>query len=164
MARHEADREDLIREAVALPHRAEIALIGESRVVTVGFRSNGALSVFFDQDPVYQFDPEGRLRRAYVGGFLFRSQHTGLAKLERRRNEAQTILLRTDLSEGEQMTFRQDMLDSLAKLLHCLRTGEARLLRVVPEGDTDILIRTCETLESISCVMPWLSPLIPARK
>lgn len=164
MARNEADREDLIREAVALPNRAEIQCGEDFPVVTAGFRANGAMSLFFDQDPVYQFDPQGRLRRAYVGGYLFRSQHTGLARLERCRNETQTILLRSDLSEGEQMAFRQEMLELLAKLHQRLTTGSAQLLRVVPEGDKDILIRTCEALQKISCVMPWLSQMIPARK
>ncbi len=36
MARHEADREDLIREAVALPNRAEFALGGECPVCDGG--------------------------------------------------------------------------------------------------------------------------------
>ena len=66
MARNEADREDLMREAVALTERVELFVPGFEELITIGFRSNGAMSIFVGQDPVYQFDPSGRLRRAFA--------------------------------------------------------------------------------------------------
>ena len=83
MARHEDDREDLMREAVALTDRVELSVDGFESLITIGFRSNSAMSIFLGPDAVYHFDPEGRLRRAFVDGLLFRSQHTTLAMLRR---------------------------------------------------------------------------------
>ena len=68
MTRQESDREDLIREAVAMPERGEFRVPGLDELVTVGFRTTAAMSVFIGQDPVYQFDPAGRLRRAFANG------------------------------------------------------------------------------------------------
>ena len=72
MAREEADREDLMREATALVQRAEFSAGGKP--VFVGFRTNGAASVFFDSDPVYQFNSNGELRRAFVAGDALQSR------------------------------------------------------------------------------------------
>jgi hypothetical protein len=105
MARNEADREDLMREAVALTERVELSVPGFEELITIGFRSNGAMSIFVGQDPVYQFDPSGRLRRAFVDGFLFRSQHSGLARLERVRTESEVQLLRYDLPPARVFCF-----------------------------------------------------------
>lgn len=164
MAKHESDREDLIREAVALSSRVEFRCSGVDQVVTAGFRPNGALSLFFDQDPVYQFDPEGRLRRAFVDGYLFRSQHSGLARLERQRTDSDTILLRYDLSPEELDAFRLRMLSTLEPLFQALETGSVAVLRVVPEGDESILRRVAEMLQYIKNASSWLSIQIPARK
>lgn len=83
MTLHPDDREDLMREAVALPDRVELSVPSFDSLITIGFRSNSAMSIFIGSDPVYQFDPEGRLRRAFVAGLMYRSQHTSLAMLKR---------------------------------------------------------------------------------
>ncbi|MFN9976174.1 MAG: hypothetical protein ACK58T_40380, partial [Phycisphaerae bacterium] len=111
--KNEADREDLIREAVALTERAELQAVSFSEIITVGYRTTGAFSVFVGQDPVYQFDPDYRLRRAYVNGFLFRSHETTLARMIRQRTEEQTLLIRSDLLPEELAGFRLKMLNQL---------------------------------------------------
>src|SRR5204863_2544475 len=75
MAREESSREDLLREATALVERIELIPNGstsDGRIVA-GFRRNGALSVFFGEDPVYQFNAAGELRRAYTDGKLLKA-------------------------------------------------------------------------------------------
>ena len=116
MARHEEDREDLIREAVALADRVELSVSGFNEHVTIGFRPNAAMSVFIGQESVYQFDAEGRLRRAFSNGLLYRSEHATLAMLQRQRTETQTVLLRTDLDEDNLGLFRTEM----NRVLGCL--------------------------------------------
>ncbi len=69
MARDESSREDLLREATALVERIELVphatdpLIAASDLfdkhIVAGFRRDGALSVFFGEDPVYHFNAEG---------------------------------------------------------------------------------------------------------
>jgi hypothetical protein len=91
MARTEADREDLMAEAVALVRRVELALPGQDEPLVCGFRRDGSFSVYVGQDPVFHFDSRLRLRRAYRGGKLYRTQGDTLAELTRvRRPKAES--------------------------------------------------------------------------
>ena len=92
MARDESSREDLLREATALVERIELRITAPISAahdrddhVVVGFRANGAASFFFGDDPVYQFNSAGQLRRAYCGGLLFKATHGRLVSLQRVR-------------------------------------------------------------------------------
>lgn len=162
MAQHEEDREDLMREAVALSDRVELSVDGFESLITIGFRSNSAMSIFIGQDPVYQFDPEGRLRRAFVDGLLYRSQHTTLAMLKRERTETQTLLLRTDLADDALLKFRETMRRSLELLEQKLRSAAFRVVRSVPESVSHIA-RIQTALASVLRAESWLSPTIRRR-
>ena len=162
MPRHEDDREDLMREAVALPDRVELSVDGFNELITIGFRANAAMSIFFGQDPVYQFDPEGRLRRSFVDGLLYRSQHSTLARLRRERSETQTLLLRTDLDDAELQEFRTAMCKLLKLLEQKLASGEFKIIRCLPES-ADHMSRIRSTLGMILPAAPWLSPAIRRR-
>ncbi len=162
MAQHEDDREDLMREAVALPHRVELSVNGFESLITIGFRSNSAMSIFIGQDPVYQFDPEGRLRRAFVDGLLYRSQHTTLAMLKRERTDTQTLLLRTDIADDALQSFRGTMLFSLQILEQKLNSADFTIRRSVPDAISHIT-RIQSTLASIRLAESWLSPTIRRR-
>lgn len=134
MARIEADREDLMREAVAFTRRVEFHFPSEAEPVVAGFRDNGCWSVYFGGDPVFHFDAEGRLRRAFVGGQLFRSQGTGLSRLTRQRSERETNLLRYDLSPQELADFWSTAVPRLRRLAEAVREGTARVQKRIP-GD-----------------------------
>lgn len=162
MARHEADREDLIREAVALKTRIEWDVPGEPEPVVTGVRADLSLSVFFGQDPVYHFNPEGQLRRAFVDGFLFRTQRDTLARLHRKRSESETTLLRNDLTEAELAEFLAAMRTRLAALRDALQSEAATELRSVIDeslvADFPVAIQTAESAS------PPLAPAIAARR
>jgi hypothetical protein len=162
MAKHEENREDLIREAVALPDRVELSVTGFDEPTTIGFRPNSAMSIFIGQDPVYQFDPDARLRRAFVGGLLYRSQHSTLAMLRRERSETQTLLLRTDLDDAELQSFRIAMLDLLSLVHQKLMASKFETLRSVPEN-SDHVSRILAALDAVRLADPWLSPAIRRR-
>ncbi len=66
MARHTHDREDLLRDGVAMTRRGRLDL--NRAEVFIGFRPQGQLSLYWDQDPVFQFDPAQKLRRVYWEG------------------------------------------------------------------------------------------------
>ena len=123
MARHESDREDLMREATALVRRAELICPGETEPVIAGFRRDGRLALYFGPDPVFQFDPQHRLRRAYVAGFLYRTQGETLARLNRHRTQDQTLLVRHDLAPAELDTFRTAAKTSSRKIAKSLGPG-----------------------------------------
>jgi hypothetical protein len=120
------------------------------------------MSIFIGQDAVYQFDPEGRLRRAFVNGLLYRSQHTTLAMLKRERTETQTLLLRTDLSEDALQCFREAMRNTLKLLEQKLQSAAFRVVRSVPESISH-LDRIQAALTSVLHAESWLSPTIRRR-
>jgi hypothetical protein len=131
MARNESNREDLLREATALVERIELVpkpaesadstiAVGDEPIVA-GFRADGALSIFFGADPVYQFNAAGELRRAYRDGLLFKAVNCRLVSLRRERNEQEVQLVRHDLSDAEQEAFVTAMsrrLRELSTLIH----------------------------------------------
>ena len=60
------DHEDLLRDGHNMPIRGATA-IEQSRVV-VGFRSQGQVSIYCGEDPVFQFNAKGEIRRVYFQG------------------------------------------------------------------------------------------------
>ncbi|MCY2962899.1 MAG: hypothetical protein NT069_04475 [Planctomycetota bacterium] len=137
MARQEQDREDLIAEATALRTRVEFQLPHPSEPVVVGQRSNGCLSVYFGADPVYHFDENGGLRRAFAAGVLYRSEQETLSRLIRHRPDQQTSeLLRSDLTVIECEEFLHIAHERLDELCGAIDAGKAVVLRQVsPEED-----------------------------
>ncbi|MBP87639.1 MAG: hypothetical protein CMJ64_13105 [Planctomycetaceae bacterium] len=105
MARHEQDREDLMREATALVRRVEVALPDQAGTCVIGFRRDGAASVFFGADPVFQFNTQGELRRAFIDGKLVKAELGKLVWLERVRTDTTVQLLRRDFTKTERDAF-----------------------------------------------------------
>lgn len=145
MSRHEHDREDLLAEATALLPRVELSVPDEAEPVVAGFRQGGACSIFFGGDPAYHFDARGRLRRAFVAGYLFRSQGTTLARLLRERSPDATHLLRHDLTPGELQSFLQHMQGRLQALRAALVKGRTQVLRQVPD-EGDVCLRLIQAI------------------
>lgn len=138
MARDEHDREDLLAEATALVERIELKSAGEPDSIVVGFRRNGAASCFFGADPVYQFNAEGRLRRAFVEQQLYKAEHGRVVELRRERTDEQTVLWRRDLTDAEQQEFLERAGTRLLALRDRLRSGEPSVVRQVP-ADVNVL-------------------------
>ena len=132
MARQEEDREDLMREATALSPRIELVLPGEAETLVAGSRADGRLSLYFGSDPAFHFDAEGRLRRAYCEGHLYRSQGTTLARLTRHRTAEETQLQRHDLNPAELEAFLRVMRERLESLRQALDEGSVEVVQEVP--------------------------------
>lgn len=157
MARQESDREDLMREASALVRRVELLVPGEPAAVIAGFRATGFLAVYFGADPVYQFDDQRRLRRAFVNGCLFRTQGETLARLTRVRTETATELHRHDLPPSERDAFIAAMRERLRALHDSLARGLVRVVNQLPAGDdilTDLTARLQQTLDNKEPLAP----------
>lgn len=135
MARNQHDREDLIAEATALIDRIELQTRneagGDHDIVFAGFRKNGFLSIYFDQDLHYQFDHDGCLRRAYVDPYLYRASYGNLSQLKRQRADDQTILERTDLDTVQAREFVNSYQRRLRDLQSQLNSAQQNVLRFV---------------------------------
>jgi len=142
MAREESSRENLLREATALVERIELVphTTGSSaeaskldgQHIVAGFRRDGALSIFFGEDPVYQFNAVGDLRRAYCGGRLLKAVSGRLFSLTRVRTEAETQLVRHELSHAEESTFLSRMSGHLRGLAAILNGNAFEVIGQVP--------------------------------
>lgn len=132
MSRQESPREDLLREATALVERAELVIPGFDEPIVVGFRRDGAASFFFGEDPVYQFNAAGELRRAYVCGLLYKAEKGKLIALRRERTPTETALVRHELTDAETITLLNTMRQLLLQLQTTLSTSSQQLLRELP--------------------------------
>jgi hypothetical protein len=156
MARHQSDREDLLREATALTWRVELQVDGFVEPIVIGIRSQGAASVFFGQDPVYHFTAAGQLRRAYCQGRLYKALARRLISLERQRDESRVVLSRRELDSIQTVAFQQEVGHHLRQLQQALTSGRFQLTGQVP-SDQDVLQRVREWLDQ-------LDPRIPVAK
>jgi hypothetical protein len=161
MPRHEADREDLMAEATALRERVELAIPGEPENVVAGFRENGFFSLYFGPDPLFHFDAEGRLRRAFVAGDLYRSQGRTLSRLTRTRSGGEVHLVRYDLEPEELAQFLAEMREKLIRLQDAIERHTASVIAQVPP-EAELLPRLLQSLEC--AVMGGLSPSILKRQ
>jgi len=147
MTRREVDKEDLLREATALVQRAELELLGDLAVphVIAGFRHKGAASFFFGADPVYHFNEDGELRRAYCDGLLIKANDGKLFSLRRERRQGEIQLLRHDFTDAEQNEFVQRMQNALADLRMALESSRYKVVQQEPR-DADFAGRLFEWL------------------
>ncbi len=163
MARQETDREDLMQEATGLIRRAEWQVPFQADVVVAGFKRNGGCSIYFGADPVYQFDTDGCLRRAFAQGDLWRTQGTTLARLKRERTETESGFQRHDLTNSELIEFLREVRQRLGVLLTSLDCGAARLLRQVPD-EADVTAELVSALRLVLSHEIALAPAIPGKK
>lgn len=133
-------REDLIVDAIALVDRAEYSLpwIAAAPIV-VGFRKNGALSLFFGEEEVYHFRSDGRLRRGFWHGKLLKAEQGKLVELTRSRRPSETVLAREDLADDRQADHLARLASRLRQLTESLNDGPPAIVREVaatPGGAT----------------------------
>jgi hypothetical protein len=141
MARDESSREDLLREATALVERIELVLpTDDLQHIIAGFRRNGAFSVFFGEDPVYQFNVAGELRRAYCDGKLVKAIRGRLAAMQRVRMQHEVQLVRHELSREEEAVFLRQMNERFRHLSELINANQLEVVGQVPSG-VDVLSR-----------------------
>ncbi|MBL4883109.1 MAG: hypothetical protein JKY95_01065 [Planctomycetaceae bacterium] len=142
MARHEAEREDLVKEATAYVLRGEFAIPEWEHPIFIGFRKTGAFSFYFGSDPVYQFDAQGRLRRAFIADRLYRSEGTALCSMERQRSETETVLKRTDLPAQQCQFFQWGMHEAIRQLEAAVKSSRYKVRDVV--GEEELWIKSIQ--------------------
>ena len=129
--RIEADREDLLAEAVNLRERIELWMPGAEVATTIGCNDLGHWSFYFGAEPMYRFDAAGQLRRAVREGKLYRTQGTTLAELTRVRTEQETQLQRRDLIPGEVEAFLAEIRVPLVQLHAAYASHQCEFVRAV---------------------------------
>jgi hypothetical protein len=160
VAREAHSREDLLRDAQALSPRAEIQWghgAGRSTAF-VGFRGD-SLSLYFGEDPVFHFNGQGHLRRAFVRDELIKAEHGRLAGLMRERSGSEVALVSRQLDANAQARFVADIERRLQDLRESLVAGSINVRGQVPP-DGDALERLRQWLEAHPAVTIAASPRV----
>ena len=160
MAREIHQREDLLRDARALVPRVMITLQIDGRPVQLfaGFRGD-ALSLYFDEDPVFHFNAQGMLRRAFIEGRLLKAERARLVALDRRRAEGQVQLTRDEFDNGRQQALLADLRRRLHQVRVALGANAVTLCGQFPT-DGDALTRLGDWLEMHDHVLVAASPRV----
>jgi hypothetical protein len=140
LARQEHPREDLIAEATALVERVELVLTAGGRHVVIGFRRDGAASIYFDHEPAFHFNTRQELRRAYVAGQLLKADRGHLVSMRRERNGEQVQLLSRELDAAETGEILDGLQQRLNTLAQQLDVGVYQVLGQVP-AEADVIGR-----------------------
>ena len=157
MAREEQEREDLLREATALVERIEIVSEVQDAPVVIGFRVNGAASIYFGDDPVYHFNSNGELRRAFVDGLLYKSVNRKLVSMRRERNEHEVQLVRHELTSTEQSQALDAVNNRLDSLQRTISSQSFEVTGQIPEG-VDLIGRAGQWLSQLADIAIARSP------
>ena len=153
MTQHEGQGEDLIRTATAFVQRIELAIDGFSELLVVGFRSDGAASFFIGEDPVYQFNAAGELRRAFRVGKLLKAESRKLVELTRKRADNRVDMVSCELSEAEQQQFLSQIWKTLRELQQALLGQRYRVTRQVPD-EQDIVGQVIQWIDQLPDSIP----------
>ncbi len=149
MARQERPKEDLLRDATALVERVELRVEGFPEHVIVGFRADGAASFFFGEDPVFHFNAQHELRRAFRNDRLIKASHGELVALERHRQDGQVQLVRHDLDRAEKAEWIERARKALLTIRESMAASRVTVVAQVP-SDVDLLPRIQATIASIA--------------
>jgi hypothetical protein len=160
MARETHERENLLRDARNLEPRAQLRLRdgGRETVAFFGFRGE-ALSLYFDGDPVYQFNAAGELRRAFVNDVVIKADGGRLIGMRRERTAAEVKLNSAPLSRDAEQGLLIGLANKLTSLAQAIEAGRFMLDGEVPAG-CDAVPRLRTWLADHPCPTPAATPRV----
>ena len=138
MSRHTQDREDLLRDATALNPRLMLGITLAGQVVELfaGFRRGNALSLYFDSDPVYHFNSNGQLRRAFVAGRVIKADQGLLFTWIPDRTSGSVTMDSRALTSSEQAQLGENLRCLLDEVKNAMSARQFSLVGQFPaEGD-----------------------------
>jgi hypothetical protein len=151
-------REDLLRDAVALVARAAIQMespgrAGGDETIVVGFRREGAFSIFFGEEPVFHFTSGGELRRAFVDGRIIKVESGRLCEALKGDSGGRVQLVARPFSEDESAHLLRAIADRINELEGALASGRFTLVGQVPAGE-DVPGRSLAFMRSLPAALP----------
>lgn len=161
MARQEADREDLLREATGLVDRVELRCKGLDDSFVGGFRAQGACSLFFGSAEVYQFNSTSALRRGFRNGFLLKAECRKLILLQRQMTPHETRFVRRELGQRQQDEWMEHLRSRLDWLSNVLARSEFERTGEVRGTGADVVDRLRRWLDQLpTCIAIASSPRV----
>ncbi|QEG42694.1 hypothetical protein [Roseimaritima ulvae] len=126
MARSPHRREDLLAEATAMTERGELSWEGDPELCVIGFRPTGAASIYFGEQPVLHFDPQGRLRRMFHEDQQILAIDGHLQWRKRAGEGARMEGVLEPLPESMEAALLRAVSERVAKLLAAIESGAVR--------------------------------------
>ena len=120
MAIEEHDRENLLRDGRTMLLRGECTI--DAVTVVVGFRGQGQMSLYGGADPVFQFNTDRQLRRAYFQGTRFAAKNGHLVELTRLSRGGKVQFVSKPLDPAMEKMIQSSVIDWLQKLRDAVQT------------------------------------------
>ena len=112
----------------------EIAEIARLQIF-VGRRKTGGVSIYFDEDPVYQFTESGELRRAFVIGKKYAAHLGKLCPITRSARGGRIALEWQQLDDQQFVNFQGMWSRYLLHLINAVSSGSYKIMGQVPENE-----------------------------
>jgi hypothetical protein len=145
MARKPHPREDFIADATALVQRVELRRNDHAEPIAAGFRSDGSLSLLFGDDPVYQFNSLGQLRRAFANDRMYKADRGRLVVLARENRGGRVQLTQEALPPADAQQFLVAVAGRLTELAGQIAAGQVQVVAAVP-SQADVVARLSDWL------------------
>ena len=153
MAREPSDREDLLRDAVGIPHRVEFRIDQDEPSIVIGFRPNGAVSIYWGQDEHFQFNAAGQLRRAYWQEQLVKAERGRLVTMRREYQAERTVLLSRQMDQHETTHLFERLRVVIQQLTQAIANCQVEIVGVVSQDDRDVLSDADQWLKKMAGAM-----------
>ena len=157
MKSHGPHEKDLFAESTALIERAKAILPAVREPLVFGFRSSGALSIYFSATRAYHFNPQNELRRIFLDGTLYKAHAGQLIRIERIPESTAVRLRNIELLIDFASELIGEMNTYLLSLQDAVDTEQLRIVRQIPEHAQMITrLRECipQLLENRIAISP----------
>lgn len=102
----------------------------------VGLRADERWSIYFNEQPVLQFNRQNQLRRLFAGDTRYAANHGKLYRLDRSHLGGQVRLQQVPLDEANQAAVLAVCQQFLTEAVQALQSNRARRIGEFPAGDT----------------------------
>lgn len=127
--------------------------------IVIGFRVQGQMSLYWDQDPVYQFDADKNLRRAFINGDRYKAVDGRLIRLASPAEDNAAVrrlaLVGSEISGDQQRRILQRLADRLQQIAEVLADSKSatgrhqlRCIGVQPDAFCD---RVSQWIDQVQC-------------
>lgn len=116
----------------------------------IGLRADDRWSIYFDEQPVLQFNRQHQLRRLFAGGQRFAANNGQLDRLDRSSQGGQVQLQQVNLDAANQHALLNVCQQFLAEAALALRSGRARRVGEFPRQDTSWLPAFEQNLQRVA--------------
>lgn len=138
MAINRAARENLMRDATAYTRRLMLRSAQSNEGIFIGLRQQGGWSIYFGEDPVYQFNDQCKVRRVHCANQSYAASDGKLYWLQRNQLGGRVEIQRTYSADTERRLLA-DCLKCLQELAASMLSNSVEIVERLPVDDREIV-------------------------